>query len=383
MLVVEPSGMRFEDESFDGAVDDEHLLERITALENGIARLSDRFSEILSLLLKQTRSDSLTRSMLETLFDSLAEVGAVESETVRKRWRSLEADGDDTNAGASEPDARSEILSNFRGRERERFRRLVSEGLERIEEGKRAAGVRRLERALELDERNAPLNYLLGAEMFRAGRAARAVERLKRALASRSFDERARLLLGLSCCDVGDAEAARELLSSSVENGASCFAAHYALGRLAVAESDWRGALSEFKKARARRKCPESHYLVGLAHFHLGHLLMARRQLEKAAEMDGGYAAAHHLLGVVRAGLGDSAGARASYRRAASLQRKTQASGKEASTFKKGEPPPFFQSGGRGRRRLLTGADPRLDEFVREEAHGNARLALTLPSRPL
>lgn len=369
MLVVEPSGMRFEDESFDGELNDEHLLERITTLENSLARLNDRFSEVLSLLLKQTRSKSLDPSVLEKLLDSLPKAGAVERRTIQKSRRStLTNERDASTEESASSQLHYQILTGFKGREREEFQRLVSEGLARMDEGKRSGGVKRLERALELDEGNATLNRLLGAEMFRSGRAARAVYHLKRAQNSPSFDESARLLLALSSCDVGDAESARELLTSAVENGASSFAAHYALGRLAAAESDWRGALAQFKEARARRDRPESHYLVGLAHYRLGQLRSARRQLEKATETDESYAAAHHLLGVVLENSGEHEAARASYRKAASLRRKFRASGAGGAAFVKGEPPSFFPNGTRGRRRLLTGADPRLDEFVREEA---------------
>lgn len=369
MLVVEPSGMRFEDEVYDGVLNDEHLLERITTLENSLARLNERFSQILDLLLSQTRSNDQNRKMLDALIHSLAEAGVIDREPVMKRWRALRA----AEARAIEDGSRygetlTQILANYKGGDREAFNHLVVDGLSRIEEGKVPSGVKRLTHAVELDEDNAPLNLLTGALLFRLGRPALALVHLKRAVSAKGYEERARLLSGLSFGDVGEIEAARVMLRAAVEDGASCFAVHYALGRLAAAESDWRGALAEFKKAWAERKFPESYYLLGLAHYHLGQLRLSRLRLEKAVELDERYPAAHHLLGLVMASLGERDRARASYGKAASLLRASAGSGGERQSMRKGEPPLFFPKGVGRKRRLMTGADKRLDELLRRDA---------------
>src|SRR5919112_92397 len=55
MLMVETSSARFEDRSSAGGME-EHLLERVTAIENNISRLIDKLEQMAELMLKGWRS---------------------------------------------------------------------------------------------------------------------------------------------------------------------------------------------------------------------------------------------------------------------------------------------------------------------------------------
>jgi hypothetical protein len=85
MIVVEPSSSRFEVGST-GLSTDEHLLERISAAENRVARLADRLERSLDLLLRYAQNAYFDRSLVRALVNLLTEDGVIQSERLEKLW---------------------------------------------------------------------------------------------------------------------------------------------------------------------------------------------------------------------------------------------------------------------------------------------------------
>jgi hypothetical protein len=85
MIVVEPSSSRFEVGSA-GLSTDEHLLERISAAENRVARLAERLERSVDLLLRYAQNAYLDRSLVRALVNLLTEDGVVETERLEKFW---------------------------------------------------------------------------------------------------------------------------------------------------------------------------------------------------------------------------------------------------------------------------------------------------------
>ncbi|HEV3470528.1 MAG TPA: tetratricopeptide repeat protein [Pyrinomonadaceae bacterium] len=370
MLVVEPSSLRFEDEGLGGGLE-EHLLERVSALENHMLRLAERLAQVVELLLRQTRSVQQEHLLLDTLITALSEARAISKQGVESAWRDrLERDTADFEAKERRQLLCARALEQYAGPERELFARLVREGFARVGEGKAAEGVRALERAAALAPASAALNAYLGEHFFREGKPARARDYLARALKADPEDARVRLLLGLTVGDEGEAARAKELLNEAVRRGGPSFAAHCALGRLSAAESDWKTALAEFKRALAARPCPEAHYLLGLVYFNLERYRMARRHLARAVEMDDTYGEAHYLLGLAHARLGErkQAAEALAAARAAGAGGARSARGRQAARGK--TPPSLFASGRGARRRLVTGGDARLAAALQADALG-------------
>ena len=66
MIVVEPASGRYETlES--GSSGEEHLLERISALENRLGRLSEKVDRGLDLLLRQAHHSHFDRALVKAL----------------------------------------------------------------------------------------------------------------------------------------------------------------------------------------------------------------------------------------------------------------------------------------------------------------------------
>lgn len=85
MIIVEPSSSRFEVGSTSVSTD-EHLLERISAAENRVARLAERLERSLDLLLRYAQNAYFDRSLVRSLVNLLAEDGVVETERLEKLW---------------------------------------------------------------------------------------------------------------------------------------------------------------------------------------------------------------------------------------------------------------------------------------------------------
>jgi tetratricopeptide (TPR) repeat protein len=374
MLLVEPSGARFESRGTGGGME-EHLLERVTAIETHISRVIDKLEKMAELMLKQSRTAFFDHELLDTLITVLGESGAIDRQRLAELWR--ERRKKETGEVEAEKRPRFEgiievVLEHHAGDAREQFARLVREGFGEIEKGSGPAGLRRLERAAALAPGNGPLNHFLGVQLYRKGRTAPARDYFERALAVDKDNGWLCLLLGLACGDEGEAARARQLLKDSVILGGPTFAAHYALGRLAAFESNWKVALSEFKLAQATRPGAEAHYLLGLANFHLGRDKTALRELKKAVGLDADYGDAQYLLGLVRLRLGEREEARQAFESAAAARPEVQLYRDACEKPEAAVAPLLFETKGRGRRRLITWGDGRLAAALREDALGRA-----------
>ena len=371
MLLVENSSARFEERATAGGME-EHLLERVTAIENNISRLIDKLEQMAELMLKGSRSAYFDHALLETLLTVLTESGVVDRRKLEAAWR--ERSGSDEALADLKRRRRElceKIVEEYKGDEREEFARVVAEGFDEHAKGRVKEGVRILVRASEMAEKNAPLDIFLGQHFLEEGFVRRARMHFASALVADSGNPMLLLLLGLACGESGDVEEARVLLRAAVTRLGPNFASYCALGLLSAVQSDWKDALGEFKSARAARECPEAHYLVGLAQYNLGRFAAARAALKRAVKLDEKYGAARYLLGLTQLKLGEREAAAGSFESAVAAEPRVQlyraASRKRASASRL-EPPKPFGEGARGRRRFLTGGDARLAALLRKEA---------------
>lgn len=363
MLVVEPSGLRFEIPE-DSAYSEDHLLERISALENRQARLTEKLERALDLLLRQAQNSHFDRGLVKALVGLLTTDGVIEKDQLEKNWiESCQKDAEEEQESDRREELRLKILASYRGSERSAFEQLINEGFLFIDDDQLARGMRSLQRAAELPNPNGHLLYFVGEHYFRKGKTARAQDYLSRAHEVSPDDWRLSLLLGLTCADEGDIERAKELLSSAMRLGGSSFAAHYGLGRLFVVEEKWRMALQEFKLALASKASPEAHYALACLYYQLGRDSLAARHLRKAVEMDAEYGEAYYLLGLIseRAGREEQA---ATYF--------MKAGARSFSRAKTSVIAPLFRPVTGSHSKLVTGGDRRLAEALRRDALSSA-----------
>jgi hypothetical protein len=86
MIVVEPPAMKHDGAAATTA-HEEHLLERLSILENRLARLTERLEKGLGLLLRQSENTYATHTLVKTLVDALAEAGSINTAELERSWR--------------------------------------------------------------------------------------------------------------------------------------------------------------------------------------------------------------------------------------------------------------------------------------------------------
>ncbi len=368
MLVVEPSSARFE--AVESAITtDEHILERISAVENRLTRLTERLERSLDLLLRQAQNSYFDRSLVKTLIGLLSEDGLVETSKLERLWSDRCArEANEQQETLEREELRTKILADPPVHNRKAFLELVGEGFVLIEERQTAVGIDKLQRAAAMSDSNPALNLFIGEHFFRNGNTQVAREYLSKAYESSPNDVRLSLLLGLTCADDGDSAKAKELLVNAIEHGGSCFAGHYGLGWLHLEENKLRKALTEFKRALDLRPSPEAHYVLGCLYYRLERDSLAIKHLRNAVELDKNYSEARKLLADVymRCGRVDLADeilpskVRTSTTRSKSRSRE-QAKKKQISR-------PLFAPIKSRTSRLITGTDRRIAEALKEDA---------------
>jgi hypothetical protein len=85
MLVVQPPSMRVECQ--DTTPNEEHLLERLTIVENTLARLAERVEQGLKLLLRQSETAYANHALVKSLIEILSECGVVDNRNLESKWR--------------------------------------------------------------------------------------------------------------------------------------------------------------------------------------------------------------------------------------------------------------------------------------------------------
>jgi hypothetical protein len=85
MLVVQPPSVRVD--PAETTPHEEHLLERLTILENTMARLAERLEQGLKLLLRQSETAYTNHALVKSLIEILNECGVVDNERLESMWR--------------------------------------------------------------------------------------------------------------------------------------------------------------------------------------------------------------------------------------------------------------------------------------------------------
>src|SRR6266436_7518289 len=93
MIVVQPPSMRID--PTETTPHEEHLLERLTILENTLARLAERLEQGLKLLLRQSETTYTNHALVKSLIEVLSECGVVDNDRLESIWRSECAKLDD------------------------------------------------------------------------------------------------------------------------------------------------------------------------------------------------------------------------------------------------------------------------------------------------
>src|SRR6267142_5835049 len=128
MIVVEPASARYEGLET-GPSNEEHLLERISALENRLGRLTEKLERGLDLLLRQAQNAHFDRALVKALVGLLTDDGLIQGERLERLWIDrCQKDAEEQLESERREELRLRILADYHGKEGGDFEQWVNEG---------------------------------------------------------------------------------------------------------------------------------------------------------------------------------------------------------------------------------------------------------------
>jgi tetratricopeptide (TPR) repeat protein len=266
---------------------EEHFLERISALEHGIARLEERIDEIYQVMQQLANESFFDHTMIETIVEVLKKSKLPGVDKMEDGWQSRVA----RRLRETEERERFEtwkrsVLGTFRGRDRNDFVHKVEESADFFEKHNFQKGVRSLQKAFALDPENVAIGIFLGKFHYQRQNYRIAGKYLEQVLKENPQNFEANLLIGLLARRRGDFSRARDCLLKAVASAPSSTVAHLALGVVFLSLGEESKALKYFSDALDIKPVPHLHLLLGIIYSHKGQLRQAIRHMKKAVQID-------------------------------------------------------------------------------------------------
>ena len=278
---------------------DEHLLERISILEETVKRTAETLQQLLAAVAKQERSLLIQQTSTATLRELLEEAHLVQHEEWQER---LEARMEYQLLALEKREeflARKERMAAlYRGDKRKIFEELLREAEYAVQAFDLARAVESLEAASRHDPGNPELACFLAETLFNDGQGARALPHFERVLALDPQHYQALVYSGVICHEMGEAESAEVLLKRAVELYPDQFLPNFSLGAVYAGSEELAKAVTLLEKAVEVDPVHQALYLLGSCLYEMGKVGGAIKTLERLVRQDPTYEEGHHLLGL-------------------------------------------------------------------------------------
>ena len=279
--VVEESGEVPEEIPFD-----EHLLERISTLEDVVKRTGDAVKTLFESLGNLEKNLFVAHTGILALQETLERQGSIRSQEVLDLW---ETKMDDRMQAVEKKDRflerRDRIMARFSGDDREGFLQRLRAAEFAILALDADRGVRLLEELSRLDKGNVELGFYLAETFFSAGDLERAAVFFKKILAVEPNHFESLVYSGIAASERGETETAEAFLKRALERKSDAFLPHFALGALYANASRWDEAEGELGLALEAAPVPAAHVLLGTVLREKGEIARAIREFEEARRL--------------------------------------------------------------------------------------------------
>lgn len=279
--IVEESGEAPEEIPFD-----EHLLERISTLEDVVKRTGDAVKSLFESLGNIEKNLFVAHTGILALQETLERRGAIRSQEVLDLW---ETKMDERMQAVEKKDRflerRDRIVARFSGEDRDEFLQRLRAAEFAILALDADRGVRLLEDLSRLDKGNVELSFYLAETCFSAGDLERAAGYFKKILAVEPNHFESLVYSGIAASEKGETETAEVLLKRALEKKADAFLPHFALGALYANASRWDDAEQELRRALETAPVPAAHVLLGTVLREKGDVSRAIREFEEARRL--------------------------------------------------------------------------------------------------
>jgi len=280
---------------------EEHILERITGLEDSVRRLSRAVASTAQHLTQIEHNLTVAHAGVQSLGGLLETQGIVTRTEVVDGWERI-ADQELLSRDLSRRfKAYSDrILSQaaHSGHATEEFRRKLR-ALELALVGPGTGAVRELLTDLAgLAPDSDELWSFIGEAAFQTGELEIARVAFQKVLELRGPQFEALVYLGAVTADLGLWPEAEDALLRARKMAPGAFLPHFTLGALKVVRGEHRIALAFLEESLTIEEAPQSWYLLGICRLELGQSGRAINALRRAVEIEPGFEDALYQLGV-------------------------------------------------------------------------------------
>ena len=278
---------------------DEHLLERVSILEEAVKRTAEGLTRLLAAAQKQERSLLLNQAGFATLRELLERHRLIGREEWSDLWRSkMEYQLKALEKRERFVSVRDRIVALFAGVRRPDFLQHLEDAEAALDGFDVDRARHSLEQAWRLDCGNYELALLLGETAFNEGEAETALVFFERVLALKPDQFESLVFSGVIYHERGESERAGERLRRAVEVYPDAFLPHFSLGAVCAARGELPEAEQELGRACEIDPVPQALYLLGNTRFEMGRTGDAIDCLAEAVRLDPGFEEAHYLLGL-------------------------------------------------------------------------------------
>ncbi|MBK5260827.1 MAG: tetratricopeptide repeat protein [Thermoanaerobaculia bacterium] len=300
------SGMTsFEEEEIEDYEDegdlslDEHLLERVSALEEIVKRSAETLRSVVDAVQKHERAIFINQTGLLSVKELLEKKNLLSSDEVVELWESKM--GEQMLALEKKQrftERRDRIMSLFRGDKRERFLQIIAEAESAIDAFDPDRGMKQLEEAFKLDRDNYELSFFLGETFFNDGNLDRAKTYLERTLEVQPDHFDAAVFYGVLLHERQDLKGAERWLRRAIQISQESFLPYFSLGAIYARKGKLLRAQKFLEKAIQLEAIPQAFYLLGTIFYEKGQLERAIRSFQGALKLDPDYEEAIYHLGL-------------------------------------------------------------------------------------
>jgi tetratricopeptide (TPR) repeat protein len=287
--------------AFDGAIPfmEEHVLERISALELSINTLTKRVDSMVETVERLAASNFIDHTMIETLTDSLESAG-IDLANLEAEWRKridsriLETEEVD-RLGAR----MRRIMESYRGSDRQQFSMWIEKSYDLLVADRAPESIHFLKLALEQDPSNHEIGLVLAEVHFQKKQYVPAMKYLGNVLVKKPDHFEATFLMGLVQQRKGNLSEAQSRLENAIGLKSDSAAAHASLGSLLAEIGDRKKALQHLATAIKLKPSAPVHFLLGAVYYNQGDHKRAMRHLRSATQLDPQFDEAFYQLGLL------------------------------------------------------------------------------------
>jgi len=279
---------------------EEHFLERISALEHGIARLDGRIEEIYQIVQQLANESFYDHTMVETIVEVLKKSKLAGMENLERGWeRRVSRRLRESEEREKFDNCKKSFLGAFRGRDRDGFVRRVEESAVFFAKHNFQKGIQSLEKAYAIDPDNTAIGIFLGKFHYQMRNYRSAGKYLQQVLKDNPQNFEANLLTGLLARRKRDFFQARDCLLAALASTSSSLVASLALGDVFLSLGEETRALKCFSQALDIKPIPQLHLLLGIVYGRQGQLRQSIRHLKKAIQLNPQNSEAFYQMGLV------------------------------------------------------------------------------------